>query len=81
MSNQKFPIENKNKITRIAKRGHYDKKTIYSILDETLICTLAFVRDGIPFQIPTLFCRIGNTIYIHGLWCWLHEIFDDEKFL
>ena len=80
MSNQKFPIENKNKITRIAKRGHYDKKTIYSILDETLICTLAFVRDGIPFQIPTLFCRIGNTIYIHGsVGAGYMRFFDDEK--
>ena len=66
MKNSNFTINKNNKITRLSKRGAYDKKTVYSILDATLNCTVAFVSDGIPFQIPTLFCRIKNTIYIHG---------------
>ncbi|MFO7257004.1 MAG: pyridoxamine 5'-phosphate oxidase family protein [Bacteroidota bacterium] len=53
-------------ITRLPKRGSYDRNTIYSILDEALFCTLAYVRDGQPFQIPTGFCRIGDKLYIHG---------------
>jgi len=61
-----FPITNKTEITRLAKRGVYDVETIYSILDEALVCTVAFVLDGQPFQIPTGFCRIGNKVYIHG---------------
>lgn len=61
-----FPITDKTKITRLAKRGAYDQDTIYSILDEALVCTLAFVKDNQPFQIPTGFCRIGNKLYIHG---------------
>lgn len=61
-----FPITDKTKITRLPKRGAYDKETVYSILDEALVCTVAFNLHGQPFQIPTGFCRIDNTIYIHG---------------
>jgi nitroimidazol reductase NimA-like FMN-containing flavoprotein (pyridoxamine 5'-phosphate oxidase superfamily) len=61
-----FPITEKTEITRLAKRGVYDKDAIYSILDEALFCTLAYVRDGQAFQIPTGFCRIENKLYLHG---------------
>lgn len=63
---EKFPITERTEITRLAKRGSYDKETVYSILDEALVCTLAYVRQGEAFQIPTGFCRIGNKIYVHG---------------
>ena len=61
-----FPITEKTEITRLAKRGLYDKETIYSILDEALVCTVAYSKDNQPFQIPTGFCRIGDKLYIHG---------------
>jgi uncharacterized protein len=61
-----FPITDKTEITRLAKRGVYDKETIYAILDEALVCTVAFTLNGQPFQIPTGFCRVGNKLYIHG---------------
>lgn len=61
-----FPITDKTEITRMPKRGVYDKETVYNILDEALVCTLAYVRDGQPFQIPTGFCRMGNKVYLHG---------------
>lgn len=61
-----FPITGKTEITRLAKRGSYDKETIYSILDEALFCNLAFSLHGQPFQIPTGFCRIGDHLYLHG---------------
>jgi hypothetical protein len=61
-----FPVTDKTEITRLAKRGAYDKETVYSILDEALVCTVAYCKDNQPFQIPTGFCRIGNKIYIHG---------------
>lgn len=63
---EKFPVTEKTEITRLPKRGVYDKEQVYGILDEALFCTVAFVRNGEPFQIPTGFCRIGNTIYLHG---------------
>ena len=61
-----FPKTHKTSITRLPKRGAYDKETVYSILDEALFCTVAFVRDGQPFQIPTGFCRINDKLYVHG---------------
>ena len=61
-----FSITDKTEITRLAKRGSYDKETIYSILDEALFCNLAFSLHGQPFQIPTGFCRIGDHLYLHG---------------
>jgi hypothetical protein len=63
---EKFPITEKTEITRLPKRGVYDKEIIYNILDEALVCTVAFVKDNQPFQIPTGFCRIDNALYIHG---------------
>jgi uncharacterized protein len=61
-----FPKTDKTTITRLPKRGAYDQETVYAILDEALFCTVAYVRDGAPFQIPTGFCRIGDKLYIHG---------------
>ncbi len=61
-----FSITDKTKITRLPKRGVYDQESIYAILDDALFCTLAFVREGLPAQIPTGFCRIDNTLYVHG---------------
>lgn len=61
-----FPITDKTEITRLAKRGVYDKETVYAILDDALFCTLAYVRNNQPFQIPTGFCRIGDRLYVHG---------------
>jgi len=61
-----FPITDKTEITRLPKRGVYDVDTVYAILDEALVCTVAFTLDGQPFQIPTGFCRIDNKLYIHG---------------
>jgi nitroimidazol reductase NimA-like FMN-containing flavoprotein (pyridoxamine 5'-phosphate oxidase superfamily) len=61
-----FDKSDKTSITRLPKRGVYDKESVYRILDEALFCTVAFVRENQPFQIPTGFCRIGDKLYIHG---------------
>lgn len=61
-----FPKTDKTSITRLAKRGVYDKETVYAILDEALFCTIAYIHNNEPFQVPTGFCRIGDTLYIHG---------------
>jgi nitroimidazol reductase NimA-like FMN-containing flavoprotein (pyridoxamine 5'-phosphate oxidase superfamily) len=61
-----MPASKKTKVTRNPKRGHYDKETIYSILDEAFLCHVAFVHEGYPVVIPTLFGRDGDRIFIHG---------------
>ncbi|RBL91821.1 pyridoxamine 5'-phosphate oxidase family protein [Chitinophaga flava] len=52
--------------SRYPKRADYDQQTIYSILDEALVCTVSFAVDNKPFSIPTAFVRHENKIYIHG---------------
>jgi hypothetical protein len=55
-----------NRVNRRSNRGHYDKKTIYAILDEALICHVGFVQDGHPFVIPTIHARDGDWVILHG---------------
>lgn len=56
----------KTKVSRAPKRGHYDKQTIYNILDDDFVCQIGFVHEDIPVVIPTIYGRIGNYLYIHG---------------
>lgn len=51
---------------RLAERGHYERSTIYSILDEGLVCHVGFADRGSPVVIPTAYARIGDQVYLHG---------------
>ncbi len=53
-------------VVRLPERGRYDRQTIDSILDEALICHLAFETDHGPVAIPTIHARIGDVLYLHG---------------
>jgi nitroimidazol reductase NimA-like FMN-containing flavoprotein (pyridoxamine 5'-phosphate oxidase superfamily) len=45
----------------------YERRTIDGILDEALICHVAWVTpDGSPRVIPTIHVRVGDLVYIHG---------------
>ncbi|MCP3760625.1 pyridoxamine 5'-phosphate oxidase family protein [Streptomyces sp. TBY4] len=52
--------------SRYRDRAHYDHETVHSILDAAYLCHLGFVRDGAPVVLPTLFGRVGRTLYVHG---------------
>jgi len=55
-----------NQVKRHPERGAYDKESIYQIIDEALICHVAFVLDDEPFVIPTLHARYEDSILLHG---------------
>lgn len=61
-----FPQTNRTNLKRLPKRGHFDRDTVYSILDEGFICHVGFVVDGQPFVIPTGYARVDDKLYIHG---------------
>lgn len=61
-----FPVTSRNKIKRLPERGHYDRDTIYRIIDEALICHIAFIQDNQPFIIPTLHARDRDQLLLHG---------------
>jgi nitroimidazol reductase NimA-like FMN-containing flavoprotein (pyridoxamine 5'-phosphate oxidase superfamily) len=56
----------RTEVKRLPERGRYDRETIDAILDEALICHLAWVVDGSPRIIPTIHARDGDTLYVHG---------------
>lgn len=56
----------RTQVRRLPERGAYEQETIYSILDEGLICHVGFVADGSPFVIPTGYARQGDMLYVHG---------------
>lgn len=61
-----FQKTSRNEVRRVSKRGKYDRKTIYKILDEGFLCHVGFNVGDQPFVIPTLYARVDNSIIIHG---------------
>ena len=55
-----------NRVGTHSERGKYDRETLYGILDESLICHISFVSNGHVFNIPMIFARAGNSVYIHS---------------
>ncbi|WP_371581801.1 pyridoxamine 5'-phosphate oxidase family protein [Streptomyces sp. NBC_01314] len=51
---------------RGAQKASYDRELVHSILDQGYVCHLGFVRDGAPVVLPTLYGRVGETLYVHG---------------
>jgi nitroimidazol reductase NimA-like FMN-containing flavoprotein (pyridoxamine 5'-phosphate oxidase superfamily) len=60
------PPSERTRVRRLPERGVYDHETIDEIVDEALICHLAYVIDGEPRVIPTIHARAGDTLYVHG---------------
>ena len=61
-----FPQTDRTKLKRLPKRGHFDRETVYAILDEGFICHVGFSVNGQPFVIPTGYARVDDKLYIHG---------------
>ena len=61
-----FTETERTKLRRLPKRGHFDRETVYGILDEGFICHVGFAPEGQPFVIPTGYARVEDTLYIHG---------------
>jgi nitroimidazol reductase NimA-like FMN-containing flavoprotein (pyridoxamine 5'-phosphate oxidase superfamily) len=65
MTDQFSPTD-RTRVRRIPKRGHYDKATIYPILDAALIGHVGIADGDQPIVIPTLIARDGDTLLLHG---------------
>ena len=59
-------MDEKLKVRRSPKRGIYNLEEIKSILNKDYLCHVAFVHDGYPVNIPTLYGLDGDHIYFHG---------------
>lgn len=48
------------------KRYDLDPASRDAVLDEGLVCHVGFNLEGQPFILPTGYCRVENTLYLHG---------------
>ena len=61
-----FTPSARSKVKRLPKRAHYDRETIYGILDAAFICHIGYVLGRQPYVTPTAFWREGDAVYWHG---------------
>jgi nitroimidazol reductase NimA-like FMN-containing flavoprotein (pyridoxamine 5'-phosphate oxidase superfamily) len=57
----------RTRVHRLPERADYAPDRIHRILDEALICHVAWVDpEGGPRVLPTIHARVGDTLYVHG---------------
>ncbi len=56
----------KTALRRLPERSVSDREMIHRILDEGLLCHVAYLTEGRPVVIPTLYARDGESILLHG---------------
>lgn len=61
-----FPQTQRTTVSRLPKRGVYDRQIVYGILDEGFVCHVGFAVEGQPFVIPTGYARVEDQLLIHG---------------
>lgn len=61
-----LPITSRTRLRRLHERGVFDRAAIDAILDEGIVCHLGFLHNSQPVVIPTLYARVGDTVYVHG---------------
>jgi nitroimidazol reductase NimA-like FMN-containing flavoprotein (pyridoxamine 5'-phosphate oxidase superfamily) len=56
----------RTRVRRHPERAHYDRATVYAILDSALLCHVGYTIDGLPYVTPTLYWRESDRLYWHG---------------
>lgn len=56
----------RTEIRRKAQRAHYDLATVHAIVDQALVCHIAFTQGGSVHCLPTACWRDGDFLYVHG---------------
>lgn len=64
--NETSPRSDLMRLRRNYEKAHYDEGTGHKILDGTFLCHVGYAVDGAQLVTPTVYCRIGNTVYLHG---------------
>jgi len=56
----------RSRIKRLPKRAHYDRESVYAILDAGFVCHIGYVIGRQPYVTPTAYWREGDSVYWHG---------------
>jgi nitroimidazol reductase NimA-like FMN-containing flavoprotein (pyridoxamine 5'-phosphate oxidase superfamily) len=63
----KYEPTDRTKLRRKPMRGSYDRAVVHAILDEALVCHLAFAMPHAgPIVLPTTFVRQDERLIVHG---------------
>lgn len=60
------PASDRVRVRREPERGRYGRADVDAVLDAGLVAHVAFVHEGQPMCIPTLFARVGDELLVHG---------------
>ncbi|MFE1596485.1 pyridoxamine 5'-phosphate oxidase family protein [Nocardia sp. NPDC058705] len=53
-------------LTRAKERGATDRTELDAVLDAGMVCHLGVLLGGSPVVLPTIYGRVGDTLYLHG---------------
>lgn len=56
----------RTEVRRKPQRAHHDTATIHAIIDQALVCQIAFNQGGSVHCLPMACWREGDFLYIHG---------------
>jgi uncharacterized protein len=56
----------RTRVRRKAERARYDQSTVHAILDEGLVCHVAFTDAGQAVVLPTGYVREADHLFLHG---------------
>ena len=56
----------RTRVKRLHQRAHYDRETIYRILDAGFVCHVGYTIDDQPYVTSTAYWRDGDHLYWHG---------------
>ena len=61
-----FAPTERSRVKRLHQRAHYDRETIYRILDAGFVCHVGYTIDDHPYVTATSYWRDDDRIYWHG---------------
>jgi nitroimidazol reductase NimA-like FMN-containing flavoprotein (pyridoxamine 5'-phosphate oxidase superfamily) len=56
----------RTRVKRLHQRAHYDRETVYRILDAGFVCHVGYAIDDHPYVTATSYWRDGDRVYWHG---------------
>jgi uncharacterized protein len=56
----------RTRLRRRPQRGSHDRETIFAVLDEGIVCHVAFSDADAPIVLPVVYGRSGDVLYLHG---------------
>jgi len=59
-------LASRSHVRQLGARAHYERETIYPIIDAAPLCHVGFEIDGQPYVIPSLHARDRDAILLHG---------------